>query len=323
MKPLVSILIPCYNAAPWIGDTLKSALAQTWSDIEIIVVDDGSLDASLTIARLYESEKVKVVTQSNQGASAARNHALGLAQGDVIQYLDADDLLASDKIERQMERLQDNGNCIASGEWGRFYIQPQDAQFKAEAVWQDLDPVDWLVCSWMGGGMMHPAAWLIPRSVAERAGSWSRRLSLNDDGEYFSRVILNSDGVRFCPGARTYYRSGVATSLSATRSQHAMKSALLSVEYSSAALLNQENSLRTRRACAAAFQRLAYDLYPVGSDLVRHAESRVAALGGCTLEPAGGFAFQAISRMVGWKAARQVQQLVYRYRSYSILAEPA
>src|SRR5438874_10844901 len=103
MKPLVSILIPAYNAEPWIANTIKSALDQTWSRTEIIVVDDGSRDQTLQVARQFASKNVSVVTQENRGASAARNKALELCQGDYIQWLDADDLLSSDKIEGQME----------------------------------------------------------------------------------------------------------------------------------------------------------------------------------------------------------------------------
>ena len=72
MSPLVSILIPCYNAAPWLAATLDSALAQTHPRTEIIVVDDGSSDHSLAIARTFEPHGVRVVTQPNAGASAAR-----------------------------------------------------------------------------------------------------------------------------------------------------------------------------------------------------------------------------------------------------------
>jgi glycosyltransferase involved in cell wall biosynthesis len=102
MKPLVSILIPAYNAETWIADTIKSAIAQTWVDKEIIVVDDGSTDQTLAVARQFASKEVAVVTQQNQGASAARNHALSLSQGDYIQWMDADDLLSPDKVEKQM-----------------------------------------------------------------------------------------------------------------------------------------------------------------------------------------------------------------------------
>ena len=81
MRPLISILIPAYNAQAWISDTLRSALAQTWEPKEIIVVDDGSTDRTLAIARRFESSQLRVVTQKNQGAAAARNTALSLSKG--------------------------------------------------------------------------------------------------------------------------------------------------------------------------------------------------------------------------------------------------
>src|ERR1700745_2003056 len=100
MKQLVSILIPAYNAEAWIADTIKSALEQTWSRKEIIVVDDGSTDQTLAVARQFASNEVAVVTHENQGAAATRNHAFSLSQGNYIQWLDADDLLSPDKVEK-------------------------------------------------------------------------------------------------------------------------------------------------------------------------------------------------------------------------------
>src|SRR5437773_11525221 len=102
MAPLISILIPAYNAEPWIADTIRSALAQTWPRKEIVVVDDGSTDQTLAVARRFASKDVVVTTQENQGAAAARNSALSLCQGDYIQWLDADDLLSPEKVARQM-----------------------------------------------------------------------------------------------------------------------------------------------------------------------------------------------------------------------------
>jgi len=78
MPPLVSILIPAYNAEPWIADTLKSVVGQTWINKEIILVDDGSKDATLALARQFESSTVRVVQQENGGPAAARNHAYRL-----------------------------------------------------------------------------------------------------------------------------------------------------------------------------------------------------------------------------------------------------
>ena len=96
--PLVSILVPAYNAARWIEETLRSAIDQTWSRKEIIIVDDGSSDNTASVVRPHECSFVKLVAQENQGAARARNRALSLAQGDYIQWLDADDLLAPDKV---------------------------------------------------------------------------------------------------------------------------------------------------------------------------------------------------------------------------------
>jgi len=101
MKPLVSILIPAYNAENWVADTIRSAMAQTWEPKEIIVLDDGSKDRTYEVAKEFESEKVHVFKQENTGVPTARNNLFSMSHGEFIQWLDADDLLAPDKIERQ------------------------------------------------------------------------------------------------------------------------------------------------------------------------------------------------------------------------------
>src|ERR1051326_5639298 len=116
--PLVSIIIPCFNAARWLPATLQSALAQTWPNLEVIVVDDGSTDHSAAIARRYEGDRVRGVVQPNAGAAAARNTGLRHARGEFIQFLDADDLLAPEKIAKQMEALlRAPAGAVASGPW--------------------------------------------------------------------------------------------------------------------------------------------------------------------------------------------------------------
>ena len=311
---LVSILIPAYNAEQWIAETLESALAQTWSHKEIILVDDGSKDRSLEIAKTFEPRGVKVITQQNRGASAARNRALQESLGDFIQYLDADDLLAADKIERQIQLLENgNSDCVAVGEWSRFYKTTSEALFIPQPLWADMSPVEWLVCTWKGHWMMHPAAWLVPRQIAEKAGSWNENLSLDDDGEYFCRVVLASVGVKFCQGAKTYYRSGISTSLSGSRSRDAWESAFCSLELSTKTLLSREDSPRTRHACATKFQRFIYEVYPDVPDLQKKAEAKVQRLGGSQVKPYGGAMFQLLSHIVGWKQAKRIHKLAYRY----------
>jgi glycosyltransferase involved in cell wall biosynthesis len=314
MKPLVSILIPCYNSAPWLTETLESALNQTWQNIEVILVDDGSTDSSLEVAKKFESSRVKVISQTNQGASAARNRAFKEAQGEFIQYLDADDLLAGDKIELQMQLLNcdRNSNYIASGAWARFYKAPSEALFIPEPLWVDMSPVEWLTCAWEGHWMMHPAAWLVPRPISEQAGTWNENISLNDDGEYFCRIILASQEVKFCKSAKSYYRSGNSQSLSHSKSRQSWESAFLALDLCTKNLLATEDSPRTRYACATAFQRFIYETYPDVPDLQARAEEKVQKLGACNLQPSGGTMFQVFHKLLGWKKAKFIQKFVYQ-----------
>lgn len=307
--PLVSIIIPCHNAVRWLAATLESALAQTWPEKEIILVDDGSTDGSLAIARTFEPRGVRVFTQANRGASAARNVGLHGARGDFIQFLDADDQLAPDKIGRQMRLAETTGPDFAlCGTWARFHRSPEDAGFVPEPLCADMAPVDWVIVKLSQHAMMHPAAWLVSRTLADRSGPWDEDLSLDDDGEYFTRVVLASRGVRCCREAVSYYRSGLAGSLSRRKSRSAWESAWRSLELSVGRLLNLEDSPRTRRACATAFQRFIYDSFPVARGLRHRAARRVAELGGSDLPPPMGPKTRVLAGILGW---RNVWRLKY------------
>jgi glycosyltransferase involved in cell wall biosynthesis len=104
-NPLVSIIIPCYNAALYVREAIESALGQTYVQKEVIVIDDGSTDDSLKVIRSF-GHTIRWETGPNRGGSAARNRGIELAKGEFIQFLDADDLLFSQKIERQMTFLR-------------------------------------------------------------------------------------------------------------------------------------------------------------------------------------------------------------------------
>src|SRR3984957_14870258 len=110
MMPLVSILIPCYNAERWVAQAIESALRQTWPEKEIIVVDDGSTDASLAIIQSF-GDRIRWETGPNRGGNVARNRLLDLARGEWLQYLDADDYLLPLKIERQVGFLREHPTC--------------------------------------------------------------------------------------------------------------------------------------------------------------------------------------------------------------------
>ncbi|MFA6286231.1 MAG: glycosyltransferase family A protein [Opitutaceae bacterium] len=308
MPPLVSILIPCHNAARWVSETLDSALAQTWPRTEVIVVDDGSRDDSAAIIARYADRGVKLIPQPNRGAGAARNAALAAAKGDFVQFLDADDLIAPDKIALQMQRLiTASPRHIASGEWARFTDDPAKAGFVPEPSWRDLSGLEFQLLHYESGWMMQPAAWLCPRALLDEAGPWDETLSLNDDGEYFSRVMLASAGILFCPGSRTYYRSGVAGSLSRRVDPAALRSLWKSNELNCDRLLAAAGrSPRAKNAAANGWQRIAFLVYPALPALADEAEARMRALGGTTCPMPVGPTVRRLARVTGWRLARRI-----------------
>jgi len=107
-NPLVSVIIPCYNAELFVGKTIESVLAQSYSPIEIIVINDGSTDGSFQIIKSYESQGVKVFDKANSGVSATRNMGLKIAEGSYIHFLDSDDLIPVDFIEKAIIEMENN-----------------------------------------------------------------------------------------------------------------------------------------------------------------------------------------------------------------------
>ncbi len=308
--PLVSILIPVYNAAPWLAATIESALAQTHRATELIIIDDGSRDHSLSIAQDYVSDRVRVIHQPNSGAASARNHALQHARGEFIQYLDADDLLAPYKLALQLDLLANSpARSVASCAWARFSTTPESASFFPQPTYRNLSPIEFLRLQCADNQMMPPIAWLTPRALIDEAGPWREDLSLNDDGEFFCRVLLRSTGIRFTPQARAYYRSGNTSSLSHRNDPRALLSLFRSLESNLTALLAYDDSPATRAAVATAWRRLAYDLYPQLPHASAHAEKQSAALGGSALRIEGGKLMRLADRLLGWRAAARLKHL--------------
>jgi glycosyltransferase involved in cell wall biosynthesis len=320
MDPLVSILIPAFNAQEWITDTLRSAIAQTWKRKEIIVVDDGSTDHTLENARQFESRWVKVVRQDNRGAPAARNTALSLSQGDYIQYLDADDLLAPDKIARQMDRLPACGTnrTLASCSWGKFFYRASHAKFVPTTLWCDLSPIEWLIRKLEEGSCMVPCCWLVSRQLTEAAGPWDTTLLYDDDGEYFCRVLLASDGVRFVPEAKVYYRfSGPGSFGYVGNSELKRDSMWRSIQRHIECIRSLDDGRRTRLACVRYLQRYITEFYPNRPDIVKQARVMAQQLGG-QLAPPRLFwrlpligetqaPYSWIKAVFGWRAAKRAR----------------
>ena len=315
MQPLVSILIPAYNAERYIAQSIESALNQTWPNKEIIVVDDGSKDRTFEISKGFERRGVKVIPQENKGHCAAANRGFSESKGELIKFFDADDLMSPENIELQIEALDRDYDSIASSEWGRFY-RDDISTYKPnpETVWRHMPPVDWLVGAWRNAQpMMQCAIFLIPRRILEKSSLWDERLSLIDDFEFFTRVILASKGIKFTPGAKLYYRSGISGgSLSGLQTREGAESAYLSIGLGTSHLLKVENSSRTRLVCANVYQNFIYSFYPKFKDLIQKASQKVYEHGGADIAMPASPSLQFISRLLGWKAAKYLQYFLYQ-----------
>lgn len=316
--PLVTVLITAYNAEPWLAEALDSATGQTWPNVEVVVVDDGSTDRTLEIARRYESASVRVIHQENAGACAARNRAFSEAQGDFIQYLDADDLLAPDKIERQLRRLErEPPRTVATGPWSRFYNDDLATAAQTSAPdWRDYEPAsDWLIQSWEGRGTFFPAVWLIPHDVAEQAGPWNESILLNQDGEYVARVLVTARKIVFVEEAWSYYRSSGPNSVSRRRNDEALRSLFDAYRSCERTLLaHRGDTPEARRAVAGLWQHYMFMTFPRLPDLVHRAESRVEELGGMYRKPGVSRPLRPIRDLIGWRSALRLQRLYQRIR---------
>jgi len=313
LRELVSILIPAYKAESFIAETVRCAREQTWPRKEIIIVDDGSPDHTYDAAKRLESADVKVVRQENGGAPSARNKAFALAQGEYIQWLDADDLLHPDKIRLQLEGAASGltSRTLITASWGKFFFRKDRAEFSPDSLWQDHDAIDWIVTKFRDNVWMNPAVWLVSRRLTELAGSWDSRLarSGDDDGEYICRVVGAADRVRFVQEAQCYYRIGTVGSLNwnMETNEQSLQSLVLSLTTSVRHLLRLEDSPRTRDAAARHLQTFMPYFY--ASDERFYMEMNAVArelLGRELLRPAVSWKYRPLELLAGRRFTRKV-----------------
>jgi glycosyltransferase involved in cell wall biosynthesis len=320
--PLVSIIIPLYNSENHIAETINSAIQQTWLNKEIIIIDDGSTDNSLAIIRHFESDYVKIYTQKNQGASAARNHGLQLARGRYIQFLDADDLLSPNKIEAQLELLANYPGYI--GLCGTIHFKdstdPLSYSLKREWFSEGSDnPVDFLIKLYGGGligpeygGMVQPNAWLTPRELIDKAGQWNEMRNPDDDGEFFCRVILASKGIRYSDKAINYYRKfNNLKSWSAQKNYQACSNLLQSTKLKAQHLLAKTNDPKAHLALSRLFWDNAFNFYPEYKDLAKQAAQKVKELApGHTYIPHYHGIKLLLAKIFGWRTVKFLQHFI-------------
>lgn len=309
MKPLVSIIIPAYNAEEWVREAIESALGQTWPNKEIIVINDGSTDGTERIAKSF-LPRIKLISTENRGLCAAVNLALRQCKGDYIQELDADDVLLPDKVERQLSTLRPNDSkrLLFSSPWAPFFYRTSHFQFVKNSFWEDLKPVDWLLRKMSEGTHMQNATWLVSRELVEAAGPWDETLHYDQDGEYFARVLAASEGTRFVPDTGILYRVTGTKRISYIGNSNVKKDSLYrSMKIHMQLLRSMEDSERVHRACLAYMQIWYSVFYPSRPDIFTEMKALAASLGGRLEEPTLMRKYSWMEPVLGRGAAQWAQ----------------
>jgi len=307
---MVSILIPCFNASAFLEQTLKSVIENMAPQDEVVVVDDHSEDGSEQKAKhiLKEAGVHYTVTRNpDKGACAARNHALALAKGSLIQWLDADDILGQDKIEKQRHHLQDGGKALVVSPFQSFVRDQKNGALEDQRDWScpsNETPAGWLA----SGKMTIPACWLGHRSVFEAAGPWDTSLRVNQDGEYFARALAAADHLHFEPDAQAWYRRGVADSVSSFTPAKA-DSLFRSIASIQKTALSLEDSPRMRQMVANKYQHAIYTAFPHCREGMAKAKKELKTLPKPTISNPNAISSlsKGFAAIFGWKSLTRLR----------------
>ena len=200
---LVSVIIPCYNAAPFVRETLASVFAQRDIELQVILIDDGSTDASGEIVT-REFPTVEYIRTENRGASHARNVGIAHARGEFIQFLDADDLLVENKLARQVAHLERTHADIVYGDW-QYLVKPEQGAYVRDQIvaneMRDAPEIELL-----RGFFVAFHAYLFRRAIVERVGAFRADLPIIQDARFVLDCALHGAQFVYLPGIAGLYR---------------------------------------------------------------------------------------------------------------------
>jgi glycosyltransferase involved in cell wall biosynthesis len=206
--PLVSIVIPAFNSCDYIVDAIESALAQTYSSIEVIVVDDGSTDQTReTLNDLAKSGRIHYHFQPNRGLGAARNTGIRLSQGQYLQFLDADDLISPTKIERQVLLLESSPQMAICGCDFRFFDESDVAKLYGGDTFKGQFPLHSVTDLFEFETVIH--RWLFPASLVRDSGGFeesSPKVWLMEDWLMLWKMLASGARLLFIDEPLALYR---------------------------------------------------------------------------------------------------------------------
>ncbi|MCP5094639.1 MAG: glycosyltransferase, partial [Chloroflexi bacterium] len=200
--PSVSVIVPTYNNAHFIAETLHSLFAQTFTDVEIIVIDDGSTDDTAIVLTAFLN-RIKIVLQDNAGPAAARNHGLQLAQGEFVLFLDADDLLLPNTLAEQVAILKERP-FLGATHSGWQIMDETGHVIKTVEPWHDAPQLDLL--TWLQWKPVRLGATLFRRAWLEQVNGFDPTLRQAEDVDLMLRLSLAGCQIKWLPRPTMQYR---------------------------------------------------------------------------------------------------------------------
>lgn len=202
----VSVIIPNFNRAAIIGETIENMLSQSLPPKEVIVVDDGSTDQSVPVIRRF-GKRVTLLQQPNSGPGAARNAGLKIATGEFIQFIDSDDLASLNKLEAQVQAMQLHGADIVYGPWVRIWkkdntVRPQNVVLQQQPLPASRTPLCWFLTDW---SMVFQQC-LVRRTLLQQVGGYCEHLRTFEDGHLFVKLLLAGGTLAHESESLTFYR---------------------------------------------------------------------------------------------------------------------
>jgi glycosyltransferase involved in cell wall biosynthesis len=313
----VSVVIPCWNAAEFVGDAIESALAQSWPGVEVVVVDDASTDGSAEVIARFE-EIVSLRLGENRGGAYTRNRGAELATGRWLLFLDADDFLSPDALTWLAgTALRSPGALVACG-WRELVREGSEwvarGPRRRPRPSAGRDPLR----AWLEGDFVPTCSLLWPREVFDATGGWDETLTLNDDGDLALRALAaGTPLVRAAGGEGLYRRHGAdrVTVSTDVRSGAKLRSAMRVLDRLSATLAGQGRLDDYRDALAGPYADVAQLAFRAGLTGLGRACLAKAGAGAGRGVPARTLPGRLLTRVLGLEGKERVTAALAGWRA--------
>ena len=227
MSVLVSVVIPCFNAGRWIAETLQSVAIQGLDGVEVIAVNDGSSDNTAEVVR-ERFGFVRLLETTNRGVSHARNLGMSIAQGDFLQFLDADDLLAPGKLSKQVAAMNHTGADVSYGDWNRLEPSDEDNFRAGEIINRKMETEPEIA---LFTDFWCPlAAYLFRKEIVTKVSSWNADLPVIQDARFTLDCALHGAKFTYVSSVMASYRTHLHGSLSTRNPEAALSDQLRNAE---------------------------------------------------------------------------------------------